>query len=317
MRVAITGASGFIGGALCARLEGAGHQVLRLVRATAGSVTAGTTAGAGGAIARWDPERGWADTDDIQGCAAVVHLAGENVGVGRWSGAKKARIRESRERGTGALVQALARLAEPPPVLVSASAIGWYGDRGDEVLTEESAFGTGFLADVCRRWEAATEPASRAGIRVVLARTGIVLDRRGGALRRQLLPFRLGLGGPLGSGRQWVSWITLADEVSALVHLVGQGELGGPVNLTAPRPVTAAEFARTLGRAMRRPAFLPVPSAAISLALGGERARELVLASQRVCPERLTASGFVFDHPELRTALEAALRDDARSGGGP
>lgn len=312
MRVAVTGANGFIGGALCARLERAGHQVLRLVRATAGPPTA-----AGGAKAGWDPDQGWADIDDIQGCAAVVHLAGENVGLGRWSEAKKARIRESRERGTTVLAQSLARLAEPPPALVSASAIGWYGDRGDEVLTEESTSGTGFLAEVCRRWEAATEPASQAGIRVVLARTGIVLDRRGGALRRQLLPFRLGLGGPLGSGRQWVSWITLADEVSALIHLVGQGDLAGPVNLTAPRPVTAAEFARTLGQAMRRPALLPVPSAAISLALGGERARELVLASQRVRPERLTASGFAFEHPELRSALQAALRrDDARSGGG-
>lgn len=307
MRVAVTGASGLIGRAFCARLEATGHGVLRLVRSPAGSTVKNAPVEG---IARWDPEGGWAHAEVVQGCSAVVHLAGENVGMGRWSEVKKARILESRERGTTVLARALAGLAQPPPVLVSASAIGWYGDRGDEVLTESSAFGTGFLAEVCRRWEAATEPARQAGIRVVLARTGIVLDRRGGALSRQLLQFRLGLGGPLGSGRQWVSWITLADEVSALVHLAGQGELVGPVNLTAPGSVTAADFARALGRALGRPAFLPVPSVALSLVLGGERARELVLASQRARPERLVASGFAFDHPELGTALAAVLQKD-------
>ncbi|MGH9021682.1 MAG: TIGR01777 family oxidoreductase [Acidimicrobiia bacterium] len=311
MRVAATGASGLIGQALCARLEGAGYEVLRLVRAPVGSTSENAPVKG---IARWDPDGGWDDAEVLQDCSAVVHLAGESVGLGRWSEAKKARILESRERGTSVLARALAGLPQPPPVLVSASAIGWYGDRGDEVLTEASASGTGFLAEVCRRWEVATEPARQAGIRVVLARTGIVLDRRGGSLARQLLPFRLGLGGPLGSGRQWVSWITLADEVSALVRLLGEVELAGPVNLTAPGSVTGAEFARALGKALGRPALLPLPAFALSLVLGGERARELVLASQRVRPERLVAGGFTFEHPELATALAAVLRKDLPRG---
>ena len=297
MDVAVTGSSGLIGTAVRAALERAGHHVARLVR----------SGGGGSDTVRWDPDAGTIDAAGLEGIGGVVHLAGEGIGDRRWNTAHKARVLDSRVKGTTLLAGTLAGLTRPPAVLVSGSAIGFYGDRGDDVLTEDSAGGGGFLAEVCRRWEAATGPAEEAGIRVARVRTGIVLSAGGGALRKMLVPFRLGAGGRLGTGRQWMSWVSLDDETGAIVHLLGDGAPGGPVNVTSPNPVTNADFTRALGRALRRPALIPVPAAALKLALGGEMAEELLLYSQRVVPTRLLASGYRFQAPELDEALARAL----------
>jgi uncharacterized protein len=289
MKVAVTGSHGLIGSALVERLLGDGHTVTRLVRGE-----------------HWDPEAGSIDPASVEGSDAVVHLAGEGVAAKRWSDAQKARIRDSRVRGTTTLATALAALVAKPAVLVSGSAIGYYGARGDEVLTESSAAGTGFLADVTKAWEGATAAASDAGIRVVCARSGIVLTKKGGALKRQLPLFKLGIGGRLGSGRQWTSWITLEDEVGAIVHAIESASLSGSVNFTAPAPVTNAEFTKALGRAVHRPAVLPVPKFALNLVLGGELADDL-LGSQRVIPEKLAANGYAFVHPSIDEALHAVV----------
>lgn len=296
MDVLVTGSSGLIGGALVAELRAAGHRVVRLVRSS----------GAGDAVV-WDPTASRLDPTAIEGLHAVVHLAGEGIGEKKWSPAQKHRILESRVRGTELLATTLASLEAKPSVLVSASAIGYYGGRGDEELTEDSAPGSGFLADVCRRWEGATVPAAEAGIRVVHARTGIVLSTRGGVLARMLVPFRLGLGGRIGSGRQYMSWISLDDEVGALLHVLTRDEVRGAVNLTAPTPVTNREFTETLGRVLRRPTVLPTPLVPLKLRFGAELVRSLLVEGQRVRPKRLEESGYRFVHPTLQDALRSAL----------
>jgi uncharacterized protein (TIGR01777 family) len=298
MRAIISGASGLIGEALVARLRGEGFTVSRLVRRPPARPDE----------VFWDPAAGEIDRAGLEGAAAVVHLAGAGIGDRRWTESYKREIYDSRIRGTRLLAEALAGLDAPPSVLVSGSAIGFYGDTGDTEATEDTPKGGGFLADLVADWEAAAAPAAEAGIRVVHPRTGIVLSRRGGILGRTLPLFRLGLGGRLGSGRQWTSWITLRDEVRALQHLIAS-ELSGPVNLTAPRPVTNAEYTRELGRALGRPAVLPVPAPALKLLLR-EFAAEGPLISQRVLPARLLESGFSFADAELAPALAAVLAQD-------
>ena len=303
MDVAVTGSSGLIGSALVAALERDGDRVLRLVRS--GPAREGT--------ARWEPSAGAIDAAALEGLDAVVHLAGESIGAARWTAAKKARILNSRVEGTSLLAATIAELRAPPRVLVSGSAIGFYGDRGDEVLTEGSGPGAGFLAGVVRRWEDAAGPVAAAGVRLVLLRSGIVLSPRGGVLGTMLVPFRLGLGGRLGSGRQWTSWISLDDEVGAIVRALRDDSLAGPVNAVAPNPVTNAELTATLGRVLRRPAVAAVPTIALRAALGADAAREL-LGSQRVRPARLEAAGFEFRDPDLEGALRRLLGRAARGG---
>jgi uncharacterized protein len=296
--VAISGASGLLGSALAASLQADGHQVLRFVR---GGITNADEIG-------WDPDAGRIDAPALEGIDAVVHLAGAGIGERRWSSEQKRRIRESRTKGTAVLAAAVASRERKPRVLVSASAIGYYGDRGDELLTEDSSPGKGFLAEVCRAWEDETRPAVDAGVRTVNVRTGIVLAKQGGALQRMLLPFRLGLGGKQGSGKQWMSWITLVDEITALRAAIEDERLRGPVDLTAPNPVTNADFAHALGRVLHRPTRLPTPMPALKMRYGGELVDSLLLASQRVTPARLEAIAFPFRYPVLQPALEAILR---------
>jgi uncharacterized protein len=287
-----------LGSALAASLRADGHRVLRFVR---GGVTGVEAIG-------WDPDAGRIDAPALEGIDAVVHLAGESIGGRRWTAEQKRRIRESRTKGTALLAAAVASRERKPRVFVSASAIGYYGDRGDELLTEVSASGDGFLADVCRAWEDETRSAIDAGVRTVNVRTGIVLAKHGGALKQMLLPFRLGLGGAQGSGRQWMSWIALDDEIRALRAAIDDERLRGPVNLTAPNPVTNAEFAHALGRALHRPTVLPTPMFPLKLRYGSELVDSLLLASQRVMPGRLETIGFPFRHPDLEPALDAILR---------
>jgi hypothetical protein len=295
MRVALSGSSGFIGSALVPSLAREGHRVIRLVRA----LTAGPEQ------IPWDPETGRLDPAQLEGVDAIVHLAGEPV-VGRWTRAKKARIHDSRVRGTRLLAETMSQLAHPPKVLVCASAIGYYGDRGEERLTEESPAGAGFLAEVCENWEAAAQAARAKGVRVVSLRIGVVLSPRGGALKMMLPAFRLGVGGRLGDGRQYFSWVALDDVVGAIQHALITDGLAGPVNAVAPTPVTNAEFTRTLGRVLRRPVVFPVPTLALRL-LFGELADEGLLASARVEPRRLLSSGYRFVAPELEPALRHLL----------
>jgi len=294
MRVLITGSSGFIGSALKQALRGKGHRSVSLVRRAPRSQDE----------AAWNPDDGTIDTHSLEGADAAIHLAGVGIGSRRWTAPHKLRVMESRSRGTRLLSEALAGLDPPPEALLCASAVGYYGDRGEEKLTEESHGGAGFLSDVCRRWEAAADPARAAGIRVVHLRSGLVLDRSGGVFPLQSIPFRLGMGGRIGSGRQFWSWITLRDEVRAMMHLLEARDVSGPVNLTAPTPVTNADFTRTLGRVLHRPTVFTVPELVVRLALGGEMANELLLFSQRVLPKKLQASGFTW----LDADLEAALR---------
>ncbi|HEV8264676.1 MAG TPA: TIGR01777 family oxidoreductase [Gemmatimonadales bacterium] len=303
MRAVISGASGLIGAALAARLAQQGHQLLSLVRRPPRP---------GEPAARWDPAAGVIDVPALEGSDVVVHLAGESV-VGRWSEAKQRRIRESRVAGTRLVSEAIAGLKRRPKVLLAASAIGYYGDRGAEELTEQSAPGADFLAQVARDWEAATAPASRAGVRVVNLRFGVVLSPAGGALAKMLPAFRLGFGGRIGSGQQYFSWIALDDVLDAIGHAIATDALVGPVNVTAPGPVTNLEFVQTLGRVLRRPAVLPVPSLALRLLFGAESAW-LLESGQRVLPARLVASGFAFQFPRLEPALRHLL---AARGGRP
>jgi len=291
-RVAITGASGFLGGTLAAALRGDGVEVVTIGRGARSDVW-------------WDPAAGRLDAGRLAGADAVIHLAGATIGR-RWTRARKREIRESRTLGTRLLAQTIARLAPVPRVLVSASAIGYYGDRGDEWLTEESTPGDDFLAEVTREWERAADPARAAGVRVVHVRTGLVLSPSGGALPRLLPAFRLGLGGPLAHGRQWMSWIALGDLVRAFRVALDSGLLAGAVNVVSPSPVTNAEFTATLARVLRRPAFVPVPAFALR-ALFGEMADATLLASQRVRPARLLQAGFAFEHPTLDGALRHVL----------
>ncbi len=294
MKVMVTGASGLIGSGLVTALEKQGNEVVRLTRSAARR--AGEY--------RWDPEQGYVDPHALEGVDAVVHLAGETV-AGRWTDDKKRRILESRVQGTRLVSEAIAGLDRSPAVLVSASGVGVYGDCGDEPRTEDSALGDGFLADVVRAWEGAADPARAAGIRVVHTRFGIVQSRRGGALKTQLPLFKLGLGGPVGGGRQYVSWVTIDDAVAAIAFALSRDDISGPVNVTAPGAVTQAEYARTLGRVLRRPAVLPAPAFALRAILG-EFANE-VLQGQRVIPQRLRDGGYAFRHPELEPALRHVL----------
>lgn len=292
MNILVTGASGLIGGALCPALEGAGHRVARLKR--------------GDASPCWNPASGSIDFGQSPNIDAVVHLAGENIGA-RWTAERKRRVRESRVNGTRLLSGALAQLSPAPRALVCASATGFYGNRAEEWLDESSPSGAGFLAETCRDWEAAAAPAAASGIRVVHLRFGIVLTRRGGALAKMLPAFRLGLGGRLGDGRQFWSWIALDDAVAAILHALDCESLRGPVNAVSPEPATNKEFTAALGRALLRPAFFAVPRVAVSL-LFGEMGREALLGSTRVRPARLAASGFQFRFPGLDAALREALR---------
>ncbi len=295
MHIAVSGSSGLVGSALLPFLTTGGHRITRLVRRPTG----------GDDIA-WDVASGVQDLSRLEGVDAVVHLAGENIAAGRWTAARKEEIRRSRVEGTRRLSESLARLSHRPRVLVSASAIGFYGNRGDEILKEDSAPGSDFLAQVCRDWEAATDPVSRAGIRVVHLRSGVILSPAGGALKKMLLPFKMGAGGRLGSGAQFMSWIAIDDTIGAIHHAIVTEPLQGPVNGVAPTPVSNAEFTRTLGRVLSRPAIAPMPAFAARLAFG-EMADALLLASQRVMPTRLQASGYKFRYPELEGALRHLL----------
>jgi uncharacterized protein (TIGR01777 family) len=295
MRIAITGSSGMIGSALVSSLEADGHTAIRVVRSAGGPSTA-----------RWDIDAGTIDAAALEGLDGVVHLAGEGIAEKRWTDEQKARILDSRTKGTSLLAGALASLTTKPPVLVSGSAIGVYGNRGDEQLTEASERGDGFLADVVTAWEAAAEPAVAAGIRVPRIRTGIVLSAKGGVLQRLAGLARFGLLGKLGSGQQWMSWVSLADEVAAIRFLL-EHEVAGPVNLTAPSPVTNEVFTKTLGRVLHRPTFLPVPSFGPKLLVGAELAQALLYDGQRVLPDALLDAGFEFRHTDLETTLHELL----------
>lgn len=297
LHILVTGSTGFVGSALVPFLAAGGHRITRLVRATPEHRIAEV---------QWDPETGVMDAARLEGLDAVVHLAGENIAAGRWTAEKKAKIRDSRVDGTRLLCDSLAGLKQPPKVLACASAIGYYGDRGDELLTEESASGTGFLSEVCREWEAAAKPAVQKGIRVVHLRFGMVLSGAGGALARLLPPFKMGLGGVLGTGHQYIGWIALDDLLDVIVHVLTTEALQGPVNAVTPNPVTNQEFTRTLGRILSRFTLFPIPASAVRLTFG-EIADEVLLASQRVQPTRLLATGYRFRYPDLEGALRHSL----------
>jgi uncharacterized protein (TIGR01777 family) len=290
MRIVVSGSSGLIGTALVAALTTAGHDVIRLRRSTA-------TGRLGDAEVQ----------DAVRGADAIVNLAGVGIGDHRWTSDYRARLIRSRVDATQTLAHAAAETSSHPAV-ISASAVGYYGSRGDEILTEDSPSGAGFLADLCRQWEGATAEAEAAGRRVVHLRTGVVMAAHGGALRKQLPLFRLGLGGRLGSGRQWVSWISLEDEVGAILHAVAS-DVSGPLNLAAPDAITNAEFTKALGAALRRPTWAAVPRAALAMAFGREMCDEMILASQRAQPTKLVGSGFRFSDPELGGALRRVLAE--------
>jgi hypothetical protein len=295
LRVAITGASGTIGAELAAFLSSGGHDVIRLVR----------RAPRAPAEVAWDPATGAVDAAPLEGLDAVVHLSGRRIDT-RWTPSRKLEIRASRVDTTRFLAETLASLGQPPRTLVAASATGIYGNRGGEELTEQSPSGTGFLAELCQAWEQATEPARDAAIRVVNLRTGVVLSRRGAPLSRLVLPFSLGLGASVGDGDQVLSWISLDDAVAAILHVLGNETVAGPVNLTSPNPVSARELVDTLAAVLARPRFLRIPPG-VAGTLGGEMARETLLAGQRVLPARLLASGFAFSHPTLEATLRHEL----------
>ena len=296
LKILVSGSHGLVGTALIKVLSSKGHQVARLVRNVPTSDS----------DVQWHPEQGMIASEKMEDFEAVFHLAGESIASGQWTEEKKRRIRESRVIGTQLLAEAVAHLTHPPGVFVSASAIGIYGNRGDELLTEESSAGDDFLARVCIDWERSTAAAEEKGIRVVKPRFGIILAEEGGALAKMLPPFRMGIGGKIGSGHQWMSWIALDDVVSGLEFVLQRETISGPVNFAAPNPVTNATFAGTLGKSLGRPTFLPVPSFGARLAFG-EMADALLLTSQKVEPKRLNESGFSFQYPDLKTALSHIL----------
>lgn len=305
MDIAVTGSSGLIGTALLRALRSAGHRAIPVVRP-------GSDPG-GSELLRWDPTAGSIEAAGFAGLDAVVHLAGTGIADKRWTPEQKQQIVESRVVPTTLLAGTLAGLGTPPKVLVSGSAIGWYGNRGSEVLTETSPAPSplDFLADVCRQWEAATTPAEAAGIRTVHVRTGIVLAAAGGVLSRMATPFRFGLGGRMGSGKQYMSWIALEDEVGAIIHAITHPDLVGPVNATAPTPVTNAEFTAALGHVLKRPTLLPTPVPALKLVYGSELVEHLLVEGQRVVPDRLEGSAYEFAHRDLVAALRTILHRPA------
>ena len=305
MKVLVSGASGLVGSALIPFLTTGGHSVTRLVRKDRTSVEDGEVA--------WSPAAGTIDRAGLEGFDAVVHLAGENIASGRWTPERKRRIRDSRVNGTQVLCEALTQCAQPPQVFVGASAIGYYGDRGDEPLTEESGAGAGFLAEVCRDWEAAAAGLTDTGIRTALLRIGIVLSPAGGALKKMLLPFQLGLGGVISAGTQYMSCIALDDVVGAIQHAITNDEVSGPINAVCPEAVTNREYTRTLGRVLGRPTLFPVPAFAARLAFG-EMADTLLLASTRVEPRILLRTGYEFRYPQLENALRHVLGKEAGTG---
>jgi uncharacterized protein (TIGR01777 family) len=298
----LSGASGLIGKGLVTSLQADGHEVRILVRRQTRS-----TAGPGPIEVSWDPAKGELDPAQVEGCRFFVNLSGAPIGDQRWSHSRKEELLRSRVDTTRLIARTVATVAGNDGVLLNASAVGYYGDRANEELTEQSASGAGFLPDLCRQWEQATEPAQGAGVRVVNLRSGIVIAGQGGALGKQLRLFRLGLGGRLGAGRQWVSWITIEDEIGAIRYALSEPSLSGPVNSVAPGAVTNAELTKQLARALHRPALLTVPPAALRIAFGTGLANELILASQRVLPTKLSSSGFVFTSPDLRSALDRTL----------
>ena len=298
MKILITGASGLVGSRLMPALKSLGHEAIGLSREKSKPR---------GDSAFWDPQGGFIDSGALAGCDAAVNLAGESIAAGRWNAKRKRAIRDSRVNATTTIAQALATLEPRPRVFVNASAVGYYGSRGDELLDESSPSGSGdFLSGVCRDWEAATEPARRAGIRVVMTRFGMILSKQGGALATMLTPFSLGLGGKVGRGQQYMSWIAIDDVVGAIVHCLQTETIGGPVNVVAPQPVTNAEFTKTLGHVLSKPTIFPMPAFAAKLVFG-EMGEELLLGSQRVRPTRLLESGYVFKYPELEPALRHVL----------
>jgi uncharacterized protein len=295
--IVVTGATGLVGAPLVAALEGAGATIIRGVRRPVRDAAREM---------RWDAERGEIDAAKLKGAAAVVHLAGENIAGRRWTDQFKRELRDSRVKGTRLIAAAIARASNKPQAFICASAIGYYGNRGNEVMTESSAPGNDFLADLCHDWEAACQPARDAGVRVGNARIGVVLSTKGGALKKMLTPFKLGLGGKIGDGRQYMSWVVLDDVVAALKFLVETPTIGGPVNLTAPNTATNVEFTKTLGRVLSRPTIFPMPAFAARLAFG-EMADSLLLSSTRVAPTALEAAGFRFQYPQLEPALRHLL----------
>jgi uncharacterized protein (TIGR01777 family) len=293
-KILVSGSSGLIGTALLPALKASGYEVIRLVHGAA----------SGDDRVGWDPARTLAP-ESVSGFDAVVHLAGESI-VGRWTEAKKRRILESRVEGTRNLAEALAQTAQRPRVLISGSASGYYGDQGDEILREDSSSGQAFTSELCRQWEGATETAAAAGIRTVQIRLGVVMSAAGGALQKMLPPFRMGVGGNMGNGRQWFSWVDVQDVVGGIQHILKNQSLQGPVNLSSPNPMTNSEFTKTLASVLSRPAIFPMPAFAARL-IFGQMADELLLASQRLEPAKLLASGYVFRQPELRKSLEGIL----------
>lgn len=291
MKIAMTGAGGFLGSACRPALEAQGHQMIRLVRRMPGV-----------GEARWDPENGTVEADKLDGIDAAIHFAGENIG-GLWTKQKKRGILESRKNGTRTLCKALATLDPRPRVLISISGVNYYGDRGEEILTEESAGDESFLSIVCREWESATAAASHAGIRVAIPRLGVVLSRKGGALRQMMIPFKLGLGAKFGSGKQWMSWIALEDVVSVIQYILENDSIAGSVNATSPNPIRNRDFTAALARSLHRPAFLTIPAFALRV-LPGKMAQELILASTRAVPDRLLKSGFRFKRDNIEEALQ-------------
>jgi len=302
MNILLTGSTGLIGSELSSLFAEKQHRIFRLVR----------RADPRAYEICWDPSSGTLDTKQLEGLDAVVHLAGESIASGRWTAEKKRRILDSRIKGTQLLAQSLSRLFDPPKVLLSASAIGYYGDRGEEQLNEQSEPGKGFLAGVCREWEAATQPAIIRGIRVVMLRLGMVLSANGGSLAMMLPVYRFGMGGKIGTGRQYVSWIAIDDLLGVIDYAIHNESLHGPVNAVSPNPAMNRDFSKALGRALSRPAILAVPSFAARIAFG-QMADELLLASARVNPARLTESGFRFQFPKLEDALRHILRKPAEA----
>lgn len=296
-RIAITGSSGLVGSALRANLASQGHDVVRVLRGNDSDPAA-----------LWNPGQGWVRPGALEGCDALVHLAGSSIGEGRWTDSRKKELSASRVEATRLLVDHLATLERKPAVLVAASAVGFYGSRGDDELTEDSPAGKDFLAGLVVDWEREVARAETLGIRTVMLRFGVILARDGGALTRMLLPFKLGAGGRIGNGRQWMAWVSLADAVGAAEYALKTESLRGPVNVTAPNPVTNASFTKALGSALHRPTLLPTPTFGLKLLLGREAAEGLLLTSQRVLPKKLQASGFAFAHADLGGALAAALQ---------